>query len=82
MRDEERREEAQRALERVARESEAVGHSQLARASRQVADHFAARDAAGEGDPAEVWGRRIGRALSVVGVIVLTAWLGVQLGWW
>ncbi len=82
MRDEERRQEAQRALERAARDSEAVGNSQLARASRQVADHFAALDAAAEGDPAEIWGRRIGRALSVVGVVVLTAWLGVQLGWW
>jgi len=39
----------------------------------------------GEGggtDPVEVWGRRIGRGLSLVGVIVLAYWLGLQLGWW
>ena len=81
MRDEERRQEARRALDRAARESESLGQSQLAQAGRRVADHFVARDAA-ESDPVEVWGRRIGRGLSVVGVVVLTAWLGVQLGWW
>ena len=85
MRDEERRLEAQRALDRAARDAETVGTSALARAGRHVADHFAARDAAGvnaEVDPIEVWGRRIGRVLSLVGVVVLTAWLGFQLGWW
>jgi hypothetical protein len=30
-------------------------------------------------DPVELWGRRIGRALSLVGVVVLTLWLLVQL---
>ena len=43
--------------------------------------HFAARDAGGS-DPIELWGRRIGRALSLVGVIVLAWLLGVQLHWW
>ena len=38
--------------------------------------------AADGADPIEVWGRRIGRALSAVGVVVLTWWLGVQLRWW
>ena len=84
MRDEERRLEAQRALDRAARDAETVGTSALARAGRHVSDHFAARDAeaGADVDPIEVWGRRIGRALSLVGVVVLTAWLGFQLGWW
>ena len=86
MKDEERSAEARRALDRASRDAELFGGSALARAGRHVADHFAARDARGaEGDaadPMEVWGRRIGRALSLVGVVALTAWLGLQLGWW
>ena len=86
MRDEARREEARRALDRASGEGEVIGGSALARAGRHVADHFAARDAHGAdasgSDPIEVWGRRIGRALSLVGVVALTAWLGLQLGWW
>ena len=47
-------------------------------------DHFGAKDAVGAGegggtDPIELWGRRIGRALSLVGVVVLAIWLLVQL---
>ena len=84
---EDREREAREALERVRRDSESLGSSSLARASRRVGDHFAGRDAVGEAegggiDPIEVWGRRIGRALSVVGVVVLSLWLGRQLGWW
>jgi hypothetical protein len=85
VRDEERQEEARRALDRAARDAETVGTSALARAGRHVTDHFAGRDAANEPegpDPIEIWGRRIGRALSLVGVVVLTVWLGFQLGWW
>ena len=79
--------EAREALERVRRESETVGSSSLARVGQRVGDHFAGRDAQGDGpggatDPMEVWGRRIGRALSLVGVVVLTLWLGAQLGGW
>ena len=71
-------EEARRALDRVNRESETFGASSL----RRMSDHFAARDAPGTGgetDPIELWGRRIGRALSLVGVVVLSLWLLVQL---
>ena len=72
--------EARRALDRVARDSETLGASSL----RRMSDHFGARDAAGTGeggatDPIELWGRRIGRALSVVGVLILSLWLLVQL---
>lgn len=79
--------EAREALERVARDSETIGTSSLARAGQRVANHFAGKDAIGAGehgetDPMELWGRRIGRVLSLVGVVVLTYWLGVQLRWW
>ena len=82
-----REQEAREALERVARDSETVGTSSLARTSRRLTDHFGGRDAVGaaeggETDPAELWGRRIGRALSVLGVLALTYWLGLQSGWW
>ena len=87
MSEEKRQQGAGEALERVARDSGAVGSSALARSARQVGDHFAGRDAIGVGecgetDPAEVWGRRIGRALSLLGVVALAYWLGVQLRWW
>lgn len=47
-------------------------------------DHFGAADArreAGDGpvDPIELWGRRIGRALGLVGVLVLLYLLVAQL---
>jgi len=87
MKEDERQREAREALERVARDSEALGSSALARSARQVGDHFAGKDAigsaeGGETDPAELWGRRIGRALSVLGVLALTYWVGLQSGWW
>lgn len=82
MNDQER--EAREALERVRRDSETVGASALARMGNRARDHFGARDAEGtaEGggtDPVELWGRRIGRALSLVGVVILALWLLVQL---
>ena len=86
MKDEDREREAREALERVARESETIGGSSLARTGRRVAGHFSGRDAVGEDeggtDPVELWGRRIGRALSLVGVVVLAYLLGVQLRLW
>ena len=81
MKDDERERESREALERVARESETIGGSAL----RRMSDHFAAKDAlteTGGTDPMELWGRRIGRMLSLVGVIVLAWLLGVQLHWW
>jgi hypothetical protein len=77
--------EAREALERVRRDSDTLGASALARMGQRAGDHFGARDAIGaaEGggtDPVELWGRRIGRALSLVGVVILSLWLLVQLG--
>ncbi|MCU0830024.1 MAG: hypothetical protein MUC58_00640 [Rhizobiaceae bacterium] len=40
----------------------------------RIEDHFAARDA-NKDDPVEVWGRRIGRALSLALTIGLILWL-------
>lgn len=87
MKDEDRQTEARQALERAARDSETIGSSALAHAAKRVADHFAARDAEGAAqdggtDAAELWGRRIGRALSLLGVVALAYWLGVQARWW
>ena len=80
-----RERESEETLRRVRQESETVGASSLARAGRRMGDHFGGKDAVGaaEGggtDPVELWGRRIGRSLSVVGVVVLALWLAVQLG--
>ena len=76
----EEQDDTDRALDRVRRDSDTFGASSL----RRMGDHFGARDAfgAGEGgetDPIELWGRRIGRALSLVGVAALSLWLLVQL---
>jgi hypothetical protein len=81
-----REQESREALERVRRESETVGASSLSRAGRRMGDHFGGRDAVGEAegggtDRIELWGRRIGRSLSLVGVVVLSLWLAAQLGW-
>ena len=69
--------EAQAALDRVRRDSESLLGSSMGRA----ADHFGAKDAP-EGDKVELWGRRIGRSLSLLGVVVLAWWLGHQLKVW
>ena len=83
----ERDEEADRLLDRAARDSETLGASSLARGARRAGDHFAGRAAnvAGDderSDPVEIWGRRVGRALSVPFALALIWWLGQQLGWW
>lgn len=60
---------------RAERESTSLGSSALARA----ADHLAGKDAPPE-DRIELWGRRIGRVLSVIAAIWLVAWLAGWLG--
>jgi hypothetical protein len=69
-----REEEARRTLERVATDSEVLGQSTLARTVNRARAHIAAEDADAE-DRVEVWGRRAGRALSLVAFIVLAIWL-------
>jgi hypothetical protein len=69
--------EAKEALERVKRDQEGLLSSSMGRA----ADHFSAKDAP-EGDRIELWGRRIGRSISLVLVVLLAWWLGHQLKIW
>ena len=74
--------EAREALERVQRDTDTLGSSALARMGRRAGDHFGAKDAMdpeGGTDPIELWGRRIGRILSLIGVVILGFWLLVQL---
>lgn len=83
----ERSSESREALERVRRDTETLGTSSLARVGQRAADHFSGRDAVGAAenggtDPVEVWGRRIGRAVSVAVALALVWWLGSQLRWW
>jgi hypothetical protein len=81
-----REQESRAALERVRRDSETFASSSLGRVGERVRDHLTARDAIGDAegggtDPVELWGRRIGRALSVIGFIALSLWLAHQLGY-
>lgn len=66
--------ESEQILDRVAQESESIGKSSFARTANQITDHFSAAEA-DENDWAELWGRRIGRGLSVIAFIVLAIWL-------
>ncbi|WP_306120316.1 MULTISPECIES: hypothetical protein [unclassified Roseitalea] len=76
----EREREARKALERVHRDSEVVGQSSLVRAAGRAREHMAGADADPE-DKAELWGKRVGRALSVVAFVALAIWLiGYLLG--
>ena len=79
--DEERRREALRTLETL-RESDTFATSALARTARRASDHFTAQDAAkdaiapdGSVDKIELWGRRIGRGLSLAGFVALAIYL-------
>ena len=73
-RDEAQRREALEALERLRHPHDALGSSGVAAAARRVAAHFSAADAP---DSIEKWGRRIGRGLSLIGVIGLAIYLFV-----
>jgi hypothetical protein len=77
-RDEARRREALDTLDRLKRDRTPLAGSALADAARRAGRHFAAADAVGPGgarDPIELWGRRIGRALSLLAVIALSIYL-------
>ena len=77
-RDEARRREAVETLERLKRDRAPLVGSGLADAARRAARHFAAADAVGPDgarDPIELWGQRIGRALSLLAVIALSIYL-------
>ncbi len=76
------REEAERreALESLKQlgERETFATSALARTAQRATAHFAAQDAVGADgsiDRIELWGRRIGRGLSLLGLIALAIFL-------
>ena len=71
-RDEAQRREALASLRDLS-ERDTVVTSALARTARRASDHFTAKDA-GE-DRVELWGRRIGRALSLAGLVALAIYL-------
>jgi len=86
MTDPREREQAERreALEslRQLSERDTFATSALARTAQRATDHFAARDtlhdartADGSVDRIELWGRRIGRGLSLLGLIALAVFL-------
>jgi hypothetical protein len=79
-----REREAREALARAARDSETIGGSSLGRLGHRIGEHFSATDALAEdgADPIELWGRRIGRVLSLIGVVVLAYLVGGQLRLW
>jgi hypothetical protein len=75
-REEAARREALRTLGEL-RERDDIGSSALSRAARRATDHFAAKDADAANDPIELWGRRIGRGLSLAAFIGLAIYLYV-----
>jgi hypothetical protein len=66
--------ESRRAIAGASRDSETLFGGLPGRLVR----HFSAADA-DPSDKAELWGRRIGRALSLAGCLVLAAWLLIRL---
>jgi hypothetical protein len=77
-RDEARQREALDTLDRLRRDRAPLAGSGLADAAQRAARHFAGADAVGPDgthDPIELWGRRIGRALSLLAVIALSIYL-------
>jgi hypothetical protein len=76
-RDEAERREALRTLDQL-RERDTFATSALARTAQRATDHFAAKDAVaadGSVDRVELWGRRIGRGLSLAGFVALAIYL-------
>ena len=76
-REEEQRREALRTLDSL-RDSDTFASSALARTARRASDHFAGKDAVandGSVDRIELWGRRIGRGLSLAGLVALAIYL-------
>lgn len=75
-REEATRQEALRALSQL-RERDDIASSALSRAARRATDHFSAKDAAADAanDSIELWGRRIGRGLSLAAFIGLAVYL-------
>lgn len=69
--------EAQRILDRVSRESETVGTSSMVRTTEQFKKHLGGIDGnQDDDDPIEILGKRIGRTLGWIAVVILLIYLG------
>lgn len=79
----ERRRAAEAALAGVTRDAEVIGSSGFARtlgeAGRRLGGHFGGADA-DPGDRIEIWGRRLGRGLALVAVVLLLVHLVLVYG--
>ena len=72
--DSEREAEARRILRQIKGETDPTGIHSRRSVLERTGDHFAGRDAP-DGDRIELWGRRIGRTLSLVLFVGLVFWL-------
>jgi hypothetical protein len=73
-REDEAQAESRRILERVERDSVAVGGSFVARTAERARKHFSGADKP-QDDPIEVWGTRAGRAIGFVIFIALVLYI-------
>ena len=76
-REEEQRREALASLKSLG-ENDTFATSALTRTAKRATEHFSGRDAIGPDgsvDRVELWGRRIGRALSLIGFVALAVYL-------
>ncbi|WP_417687545.1 hypothetical protein [Roseibium sp.] len=73
---EQKRQDALRAIDRVEAESETIAGSTFVRMARQAQDHFGAADKDSE-DAVEIWGTRVGRGAGLVFAIGLVIYLAV-----
>jgi hypothetical protein len=71
-----RREQAERDLKAATAGAETVATSTLARQADRARAHFGGADAE-PGDKIELWGRRIGRGLSLIAFLGLLIYLAV-----
>jgi hypothetical protein len=69
-------EEAKRILDRINRDSETIATSSIARTSDQFKKHLGGVDGnADDEDPVEILGKKIGRSLGWIAVIMLIIYL-------
>lgn len=72
--DNERQRAALAELEKLRRPNTLFGTS-FSAGRAQVKRYFDGEEASPQSDPAEIWGRRLGRALSLIGVVALGLYL-------
>lgn len=66
--------QSSRILAQVARESETIGTSSLARSTKSPREHFSGTDNIND-DAIEIWGKRIGRGLGLGAFVALAIYL-------